>query len=437
MLLAGLRPGLGRRIHALGGPPIEQALAIFRTSGSLVAAVFVNSLLGFVFWWIAARAFPPAAVGFAAGAVAAMGLLARLSAVGIATLLMGELAGRRAAPARLLVPGLVTAAGIAFVLGVAFAALAPVVAPGLRPLASNALVAAGFGVAVALTAIGFVLDQALVGLLRGGLQLIRNLVFAIGKLVVLAGAAVSGVMGGLTIVVAWAAGEVLSLAALAALVPRPRRAAADADWAGLRDMRGEAMAHHVLNLARFAPSLLMPIIVTVLFSAESTAIFYVAYLLAAAVQPIGSSATFTLYAVARRDPEHLGRQIRMTLALSFAGAIPAIAILWLAGRMLLGVFGADYAAEATELVWVLALLALPLIVKDHWIALIRIGGRVKQGAVLTVLAMVAEIVGAVGGALVGGLDGLAAGWLVAVAGMAVLQSPSVIHALRHGTVRNA
>jgi O-antigen/teichoic acid export membrane protein len=366
-----------------------------------------------------------------------MGLLARLAAVGIATLLMGELAGRRSAPARLLVPGLVTAAAIAFVLGVAFAAVAPLIAPGLGPLASNPLVAAGFGVAVALTAIGFVLDQALVGLLRGGLQLLRNIIFAVGKLVVLAGAAIAGVKGGLTIVVAWAAGEVLALAALAALVPRPRNAAADADWAGLRDMGGEAMAHHVLNLARFAPSLLMPIIVTAMFSAESTAVFYVAYLLAAAVQPIGSSATFTLYAVARRDPGHLGRQVRLTLALSLAGVIPAIAILWLGGTTLLGVFGADYAAQATDLLSLLALLALPLIVKDHWIALVRIGGRIKRGAVLTVLAMVVEIVGAVGGALAGGLEGLAVGWLVAVAAMAVLQSTTVMQALRHGTVRKA
>jgi O-antigen/teichoic acid export membrane protein len=339
---------------------------------------------------------------------------------------VGELAGTRTRPGRLLVPGLLTAAAIAFALGVAFAALAPFVAPALDPLASNPLVAIGFGAAVALSALGFVLDQALVGLLRGGLQLLRNIVFAVGKLFVVAGAVVAGAMGGLTIVAAWAAGEALALAALAAVVPRPRLATADADWAGLRDMRREAMAHHVLNLARFAPSLLMPVIVTALFSAESNAVFYVAFVLAAAVQPIASSTTFTLYAVARRDPEHLARQIRLTLALSFAGVVPAVAVLWLAGATLLGVFGADYAAQGTELLRLLALLAFPLIVKDHWIALLRISGRLEHGAVLTTLAMVVEIGGAVGGAWVGGLEGLVTGWLVALAGLAVLQSPAVI-----------
>jgi O-antigen/teichoic acid export membrane protein len=416
-------------VHAFGGPPIEQALAIVRTSGSLVAAVFVNSLLGFLFWWVAARAFTAEALGFAAGAVAAMGLLARLSAVGIGTLLMGELAGARTRPERLLVPGLLAAAAIAFALGIAFAVLAPFLAPALDPLASSPLVAIGFGAAVALSALGFVLDQALVGMLRGGLQLLRNIVFAVGKLFVLAGAVVAGAMGGLAIVAAWAAGEALALGALAVVSPRPRLAAADADWAGLRAMRREGVAHHMLNLARFAPSLLMPVIVTALFSAQSNAVFYVAFVLAAAVQPIASSTTFTLYAVARRDTEHLARQIRLTLALSLAGVVPAVALLWLVGNTLLGVFGTGYAAQGTELLRLLTLLAVPLIVKDHWIALLRISGRVERGAVLTTLAMVVEIGGAVGGAWAGGLEGLVTGWLVALVGLAVLQSPALISAL--------
>jgi O-antigen/teichoic acid export membrane protein len=431
-LLGWLRPGVDGRVRALGGLPLHQALAIVRTSGSGVAALFVTSLLGFIFWWVAARAFSPDDVGVAAAAVAAMALLARLAAAGIGTVLAGELAARRTRPASMLVPALVTAAIIAFALGVAFAAVAPVIAPALGPLAANPPNTVGFGIAVALTATGYLLDQASVGLLRGGLQLLRNVAFAVGKLVVLTAAAGAALVGGLTIIAAWVAGEVIALAALLVVVPRPNLRKSDADWASLGAMRGEAAAHHVLNLARFAPSLAMPVIVAAEFSAEASAVFYVAFLLAAAIQPIASSATFTLYAVARRHPEDLARQIRLTLGLSFAAAIPAIAILWLFGAALLGLFGARYAAASSTLLLPLAVLALPLIIKDHWIALVRIKGTIARGALLTLLAMIVEIGGAVAGGVAGGLDGLVLGWLLAASVNAVFQTPLVIRNASHG-----
>jgi O-antigen/teichoic acid export membrane protein len=417
-------------LRQLGGIPIEQAVTIVRTSGALVSSMFVNSLLGFIFWWVAAQGFPPGAVGLAAAAVAALGLISRLAALGIGTALAGELASQPALSTRLLVPGLITAAAIAGALGLAFAGVAPLIVPALSPLASSPIVSLAFAIAVALTATGFVLDQALVGLLRGGLQLLRNLVFAVGKLVLVAAAAALGLAGGLMIVGAWAAGELLSLGVLLAVLPLRRIARSDADWGALRALRRDATSHHVLNLARFTPSLTMPLIVTALFSPEANALFYVAYVLAAAAQPIASSATFTLYAVARRSPEDLSRQIRLTLLLSFAGVVPAVVVLWIAGKPLLGIFGAQYAQEASSILPLLAALALPLIIKDHWIALARIQDRVDRGAFLTTLAAVAEIAGAIIGAVLGGLESLAVGWLLAVAGMAVLQAPAVVKAAR-------
>src|SRR5207253_8183724 len=75
-----------------------------------------------------------------------------------------------------------------------------------------------FAAGVSLTAVTLVLDQALVGLLRGELQLVRNAVFALVKLLALlaagAGLADRGVQA---IYETWAGGQVLSLLALAAL----------------------------------------------------------------------------------------------------------------------------------------------------------------------------------------------------------------------------
>ena len=76
------------------GPLLETGWPIAFNAGSLMAAIVVNSGLGFVFWWLAARTFSPSEVGFAAAAVSAMTLLGTLGVLGLGTLLIGELPRR-------------------------------------------------------------------------------------------------------------------------------------------------------------------------------------------------------------------------------------------------------------------------------------------------------------------------------------------------------
>src|SRR5207249_4307121 len=71
-------------------------------------------------------------------------------------------------------------------------------------------------IGVSFTAITLVLDQALIGLLSGGLQLWRNTFFAITKLVALFLASFwLSYAAGITIYATWALGNAFSLAALA------------------------------------------------------------------------------------------------------------------------------------------------------------------------------------------------------------------------------
>src|SRR5438132_14361150 len=64
---------------------------ILVNAGSLVGTTAVTSMLGFVYWWLAARQYPPEAVGFASAAISAMTLLGTFAMLGLGTLLLGEL----------------------------------------------------------------------------------------------------------------------------------------------------------------------------------------------------------------------------------------------------------------------------------------------------------------------------------------------------------
>jgi O-antigen/teichoic acid export membrane protein len=431
---AAATEGGGAAIVAQGfrppkGLPRREATSIVTTSASIVGSALANSGLGFVFWLLAARGYAPAVVGLGSAIVSAMLLLAKLTSLGIGTSLAGALAERRVPPAGLLVPGLLVTGGLSLAVGLASGPLAALLSPELGVLGAP-LATAVFAIGLALTAVGSVLDQALVGLRRPARLLWRNLAFAAGKLVLLAGAVAVGAESGLVIAAVWAGGEILSLALLA-LLDRPwAHLPRKIEWQAVREMHADAVAHHALNVSRFAPSLAMPLVVTTMFSAEMNGPFYLAYFIANGAQLVAASTTFSLYAAALRSPEHFTHQIRLTLLLSIGTVLPAIAFLIVFGTPLLAIFGATYAAQASQILPVLAVLALPLIVKDHWIALARIHRRVRTGALVTALAAALELAGGVIGGMLAGLPGLAAGWLAGSAVIAALQVPAVLRAAR-------
>src|SRR5258707_502014 len=70
----------------------------------------------------------------------------------------------------------------------------------------------------------------------------------------------------------------------------------------LRLMGRAALSHHLLNLALQPPSLLLPVFVTVLLSAQLNAAFYIAWMVAGFVFIGPRSLAVVLYAISSREP---------------------------------------------------------------------------------------------------------------------------------------
>ena len=141
--------------------------------------------------------------------------------------------------------------------------------------------AALFAAGVVLTGVSLVFDQATIGLMRGGLQLTRNAIFAAAKLLALPAAAiVLHDQFGVGITASWVAGIALSMVLLAIrlrfagipVLPRP-------DWGVLRGLGRTALAHNWLNLSLSIPMSLIPVLVTVIVSPSANAAFYAAWTL--------------------------------------------------------------------------------------------------------------------------------------------------------------
>lgn len=411
---------------------IRSARVIFRTTASLVGTAVANGLVGFGFWWVAARLYSPESVGLAASAIAAMMFLGRISQAGLGTTLIGELPGMESGRRRLIATSLIATMALGVAVGGLFAVIAPIFAPPLEVIGGDALRIGIFAGGVGLTAAAGVLDYVLVALLKGGVQLARNLVFSIGKLLLLIPAGIWLVMDGIAIYAVWALGVVLSFGFMALLV---RRNGISDGWRPLvwnriaRLSRG-AMMHHLVNVSRFAPDSILPIVVTTLLSSSANAAFYVALMLSNYVTLVGQSASLTLFAVAARDPGALWHQLRMTMALSIIAASGGAAGLWLLGEPLLHLFGEAYADVAYPAIAILALRGLPMMLKDHWVAIQRIRRGMGTAAVLTWTAVGLEVGLAMVGASVAGLVGLAWGWFAALVIEALVLFVPVMRAAR-------
>ncbi len=226
-------------------------------TASLVCTSLITSALGFMYWWLAARLFSPEAVGLASAAISAMALLATISLLGFGSLLIGELPRRPGKERPLISTAMLLVGGAGGLAGIVFAMFAPLVSKDLQSLRASPGGVALFASGVSLAAVTFVLDQALIGLLRGGLQLWRNALFAATKLVALlaVGLYLANRVG-LTIYATWALGNLLSLIALfgyALVKGRWSLKACLPQWGLLSRLRFAALQHHILNLTIMAP----------------------------------------------------------------------------------------------------------------------------------------------------------------------------------------
>jgi O-antigen/teichoic acid export membrane protein len=423
----GRRAGAAAYLRA----EIARNRTVLSNAGSMMGTVLVTAGLGAGFWLVGARQFSPEAVGVASAAVAAMMLLGYLATIGLGTLLMGELPRLERGHRGLLNAALLLSGVVGALLGIAFAYLSPVLSADLEPLSDTPLAALVFAAGVALTGLTAVLDQALIGLLRGNLQLLRNIVFSAVKLVALAAVAIfMADAGGDWIYGAWALGIAVSLVVLKRFYLKRGEDGLRPRFAELNAMRFDAATHHVYNLAIRAPDLVLPLIVVSMLSAEANANFYIAWMIASFGFMVPVSLSSVLFAVGSGDAERLSDRYRLSIGLSAGAGVAINLALLVAGGPILSLFGATYEQEALAPLHILALGVFPETIKAHFLSISRVERRIPQTIPLVIGGTVLELGAAVGAGLTDSLSAVALGWLLAVCLEAAVMSRSVFRFLR-------
>ena len=402
---------------------------LLSNAGSLVVSTGVASLLGVVYWMFATRFFSQRSVGYGSAAVSAMTLLGTIGMFGLGTLLIGELPRRSGARAGLVAAALLTCGLGSLVLGAGFAVVAPRVSVNFAGMISTPGRAALFAAGVALTGVTLVFDQATIGLMRGRLQMGRNIAFAVAKVLALPAAAIIvHDQFGAGITLSWVTGMAVSLACVAArlrfagtpVLPRP-------DWRVLRGLGKTAMAHNWLNLAMTMPFYLLPVLVTVIVSPSANAAFYIASMLTTFLFIVPAHLSTVLFALVAADPGVVAGKLRFALRVSFLIGIPGMAVLILGAHLALGLFGRGY-TEATVPMWLITLGYPAAVPKSLYIAVCRAAGQIPRAAVVMTVCSSLEMAAAAAGGAAGGLYGLSLALLAVRYAEAAVTTPQVLRA---------
>ena len=416
---------------------------ILRISASLVGTQAVTSVLGLLFWAIASRGFTRDQFGVANAAISAMGLLGALGTLGLGTLLISLLPRTEQGVRRVTVR---TALAVSAAAGTLLAVVVPVVAiqvlqlDNLSPIAGSPGHATLFAVGTGLAAVVLVLDQAVLVIGSGNLQLERNVIASATKVVVLLGLAAAGATDGMAVFAAWAVGTVVSLPFVAhrtrggrALQQHPRLI----DLSSMRGLGRRALSHHALNTTLQSPLMLLPVIVTAAVSADANAPFGAALQLTGFVFALPYALSVGLFAAAEGDDGEVLRRMRVTLPLGLGVSVAANLALFPLAPYVLRIFGDTYAADGADVLRILVLAGLPFVIKDHFVALRRVQGRTGDATLVLIAFTVAELAAALVGAHVGGVVGLSAAWVGVLVVEALLLTVPLLAARRRFVAQEA
>ncbi|MET9910593.1 lipopolysaccharide biosynthesis protein [Streptomyces sp. NPDC006476] len=362
-------PGLGR---SRGGSPL------FRNAYALMLNTGISAVLGLGYWLVAARYYSDTAVGQGSAAIAAMKLLAGLTAVTLTGALArfipvaGRSTGRfifRTYAASCVV--------VSFAAGV-FLLTLDTWGPSYAFL-HGAVKGLGFIMAVAAWNLLTLQDGVLTGLRSAPWVPVGNTVFSAVKLALLIGLAASMPTTGvfLSWVLAIATSVVpLGILVFRRLVPRHIRATEDhAKPPTVKEIGTFLAGDYTGSLFSLAVVYLVPVIIASQVSSEDNAYFYITTTIGGTINLLAINMGASLTVEGSHDPARLAANTRAALRRMARIMVPICGLLFLGAPYILGVFGSGYADAATPLLRWFAVGALLRVVMETYFAVLRAQSR--------------------------------------------------------------
>lgn len=352
-----------------------------RGADALIIGTAITSVLGLIFWAMAARWLPTTAVGIGAALMSTVTLLANFSTLGMRNGLLRFLPAAGAATGRLILTCYAFCAGAAMLAAGIFLMGQPFWAEKLGFLRESPLSMIVFAVGTAAWVVFVLQDQVLIGLRHPGWVPLANGASSLLKILVLpllASAAVWAIFAA-TIIPA-----VLAVIVVGALVLHLARDIATADPRSATEAKVSmstlvrfAGPDHVATLMWLATTDVLTLIVLQVAGAEASAHWYMANTIGYALYLVTSNVGSALIAESAHDPERSVVHARRALLHCTQLVVPAAVIGVMMAPLVLRLIGTDYAENATATLQLILISAIPQLIVGISVSTARVRGDMK------------------------------------------------------------
>ncbi|MBG0815623.1 lipopolysaccharide biosynthesis protein [Planomonospora sp. ID82291] len=413
---------------------------LLRNAYSLIVNAGAAGALGLAYWTVAARFYSDADYGRGFALIAAMRLLAALTAFGFVGALTrflpegGRATGRLVGSTYLVGGGAAAAATGLFLTtlpfwGANFGGLA-----GLAPAAWFLLAVVLWCVFtlqdVVLTALGKAPWVPLIGVAVG--------VAKLGLLIVLAPSFPgSGIFLAWTIPVAFTVVPI-SIAIFTRLAPRAAARSGHRPPPPLRRIGGFLAGDFPGTLLILASVYLVPALVSGGVNARMAGYYGAAVTLVGVFDMLALNMAISLTIEGAGDPAALAGKCRLALRRTMMLLVPAVAVTTLAAPLILGLgWGESYAEHGSDVLRLLALASIPHALIEIYLGVLRARSRVRALLVLQALLCVLVVGLSFLFFLAYGITGVGLGTLTAQVVVAAVIAPGLVRVLRRGGASGA
>jgi len=350
------------------------ALPLHRNAYFLLLGAGSGSLLGFVFWTLAARRFPADAVGLGSVLISGIMIVSVVCQLGLNAVLFRYLPAAGASARALIVRSYGLTAALSALAGLGAALGSGVWAPDSAFLHESPWWVLAFVAGTVAWTIFSLQDAVLTGLRQARWVPVENALFSAARIAMLF--ALVGVGARAGVFLAWIVPVLVALVPVnllifARLVPEHLRAGAEARLERATIL-GLAAGNYLGTLFVMASTTLLPVIVAAEAGSRTTAYFYIPWTISIALQLVPLNTTTSLTVEAAYDESRLRDYCRSISVQTLRLLLPVVAVLTLGAHYVLLVFGRAYAREGAWCLRLLALAAIPSVVVMLGIAVARI-----------------------------------------------------------------
>jgi len=353
----------------------------------------VSAISGLIFWVAATRLYPAENVGLGSALISAATLLAFATSLGLGYGLIRFLphAGEKR---RDLINSAFSLIGLAsLIAGIVFIIGLPLWSPAFLVMRSNLLFGTAFIVAIVAWGLYSIMTNIFAGFRRAEFALANGVIYNLLR-----------VAGVITLALTWEATGIFASWEVATLITLvisifwflPRvlpgyRPGITIQKQTTRQIARFSFANYIANGLWHAPQLILPVMVINTLGATSNAYFYIAWTMANTLLAIPLATSTSLFAEGAHQIAHISRDFTRSLKLTAVLLLPAIAIILVIGEQLLLLFGSEYSASGTGLLWLIVPATLPASLNLLYLGTARVLKRLKDIVLVTMLIAVGTL----------------------------------------------